>query len=84
MRIIDLDCKTIHCYNCGKEIKHGDTINVVPYDERVFCCVYCLADSYGGIEVDSSMDDYNTYFDLVGKRETIRNSVTFLKTNNNF
>lgn len=51
--------------NCQREIKPGETINVVPFRDEIFCSAECLADYYGGyeLEFDVDDDDYTSWFE---------------------
>lgn len=53
------------CMNCKQEIQPGDTINVVPFRDEIFCSVECLAEHYGGheLEFDADGDDYESWFE---------------------
>lgn len=55
------------CMNqsCQREIKPGETINVVPFRDEIFCSAECLADYYGGyeLEFDADDDDYASWFE---------------------
>ena len=59
--------KPVVCMNstCQREIQPGDTINVVPFRDEVFCSAECLAEYYGGyvLEFDADDDDYKSWFE---------------------
>jgi hypothetical protein len=55
------------CMNgaCKREIQPGDTVIVVPIRDEIFCSAECLADYYGGyeLEFDADDDDYESWFE---------------------
>lgn len=53
------------CQSCQREIQPGDTINVVPFRDEIFCSAECLAEHYGGyvLEFDADDDDYKSWFE---------------------
>lgn len=55
------------CMNssCQREIQPGDTINVVPFRDEIFCSIECLAEYYGGyvLEFDADDEDYKSWFE---------------------
>lgn len=56
--------------NCQREIQPGATINVVPFRDELFCSAECLADYYGGYELDFGADDDEDYASWFEKKET--------------
>lgn len=65
--------KPVVCMNsaCQREIKPGETINVVPFRDEVFCSAECLAEHYGGyvLEFAADDDDYASWFEKKGLGE---------------
>lgn len=52
--------------NCQREIQPGATINVVPsFRDEIFCSAECLAEYYGGYELEFNADDeeYASWFE---------------------